>query len=260
MRRVAILTRILALAVPAWLASPPARAETLVASLSTHRVAITSNYTGTQLAVFGLVERDQRTVARSSPYDIVVTVRGPRETVLVREKRSLGPFWVNREQRRFVATPSYLLMLSSRPLQEIMDGERARRAGLGLLSVLSPPGAAMNLDPLDAEFRAALVRLKFENGLYREVERGVTFLTPTVFQAPIALPATAPVGNYEVEIVLVAGGSILQKTATNFELVKTGFEQWVADAAHDRRWLYGFGTAALSVFFGWFASVVFRRD
>ena len=69
----------------------PAQAETLITSLSNHRVLINSNYTGTQIAVFGAIERDAQTVARATGYDVVVTVRGPRQFLTVREKERLGP-------------------------------------------------------------------------------------------------------------------------------------------------------------------------
>jgi hypothetical protein len=42
-----------------------AGAETLITSLSNHRVLINSNYTGTLIAVFGAIERDAQTVARA---------------------------------------------------------------------------------------------------------------------------------------------------------------------------------------------------
>src|SRR5690606_38702294 len=79
----------------------PAAAETLILSLSTHRVAITSTYTGSSIVVFGAIARDERTAARAAPYDIVVTVRGPRRTTIVREKERVGPLWLNTSQRRF---------------------------------------------------------------------------------------------------------------------------------------------------------------
>jgi hypothetical protein len=66
-----------------------ARAETLITSLSNHRVLINSNYTGTLIAVFGAIERDAQTVARGTGYDVVVTVRGDREPS--RPRRSLCP-------------------------------------------------------------------------------------------------------------------------------------------------------------------------
>ncbi|WP_246775888.1 TIGR02186 family protein [Methylobacterium aquaticum] len=42
----------------ALLAIGPARAESLVVSLSFNRLAVTSSYTGASVAVFGAVERD----------------------------------------------------------------------------------------------------------------------------------------------------------------------------------------------------------
>ncbi len=43
-------------------------------------------------------------------------------------------------------------------------------------------------------------------------------------------------------------------------MIKTGFEQYVADAARDYGLLYGAITALMALFIGWFGSVVFRRD
>ena len=88
----------------------------------------------------------------------------------------------------------------------------------------------------------------------------MTFLTPTIFNASIPLPATAPPGNYDVEVTLFADTVILARTLTHFELVKTGFEQQVGEASRDWCWLYGLSTAVFALFFGWIANVIFRRD
>ena len=72
---------ILALALGIGLATP-ASAERLISALSTSRVLIASNFTGADVVLFGAVERDAQTVARRGGYDIVVTVTGPRETIV----------------------------------------------------------------------------------------------------------------------------------------------------------------------------------
>ena len=77
---------------------------------------INSNYTGTSVAVFGAIERDAQTVSRAAPYDIVVTVRGPRQSLVVREKEPLGPVWINQEQQKFPDAPAFLGVFSSRPI------------------------------------------------------------------------------------------------------------------------------------------------
>ena len=44
------------------------------------------------------------------------------------------------------------------------------------------------------------------------------------------------------------------------EIVKVGFEQFVASAAREHGLFYGLGTALMALLTGWFASVVFRKD
>jgi uncharacterized protein (TIGR02186 family) len=242
------------------LAAGPAAAESLATALSSHRVLITSNYTGTAVAVFGAVERDAQTVSRGAGYDLVVTVKGPRQSLVVREKEKLGPVWLNREQQKFPDAPAYLAVLASRPLAEITSPTLRRRQRIGLHALLFAEDFTYDRGGADEPFRDALLRLKRREGLYLEQERGVTFLTPSLFRASIPLPATAPPGNYDVEVVLLADTVILARTQTSFELVKTGFEQQVGEIARDWAPLYGAMTAAVALLFGWFASVVFRRD
>jgi uncharacterized protein (TIGR02186 family) len=242
------------------LTSLPAAAESLVTSLSSHRVLISSNYTGTSIAVFGAIERDAQTVARATGYDAVVTVRGPRQLIVVREKQPLGPVWLNREQQKFPMAPAYLSVLTSRPVEEITSPQLRQRQKIGLAAIINSPEFTSEHTEADAEFREALYRLRSQEGLYLEDERGVTFLTPAIFRASIPLPATAPPGNYDVEVTLLADTVVLARAVTHFELVKTGFEEQVGGAARDWSLFYGLATAAIAIFFGWLANVIFRRD
>ena len=237
-------------------AAAPAAAETLVSSLSTSRVAVTPNYTGAAVVAFGAIERDGQSVPRGSPYDVVVTVLGPREPLVVREKGRLGPIWINQAQERFPAMPAFIGVFSSRPIAEVTTDPLRRRFKVGVQAIVDAPEQGA----IPAPFREALLRLRRQERLFVESGRGVTFLTPSIFRAPIPLPATAPTGNYEVEIVLFADGVVLARTQTNFELVKTGLEARLADFARDRGALYGLATAGIALLFGWLASVIFRRD
>jgi uncharacterized protein (TIGR02186 family) len=256
MRRAALA---LAATCLAALASVPSKAETLIAALSTHRIAIASNFTGDQLAVFGLVERDGRSVARADPHDIVVTVRGPQRMLIVREKERVGPIWINRSQRRFPDRSIYLSVATNRPIKEILSEDAARRDRIGLANAQRSQ-AGFDFDFDIGRYRDALIRTLEGKQLYLLDERGVTFLSPALFSSQIKIPATAPTGPYEVEVLLYAGGSVLARQTTNFEVVKTGAEQSMASAAHERPFLYGLATAVLALLLGWLATVIFRRD
>ena len=81
--------------------------------------------------MFGSIERDAQTVSRGAAYDIVVTVRGPRQALVVREKEPLGPVWLNQEQQKFPDAPAYLGVFSSRPLAEITSDVLRQRQRSG---------------------------------------------------------------------------------------------------------------------------------
>ena len=88
----------------------------------------------------------------------------------------------------------------------------------------------------------------------------MTFLTPTVFRTAIPLPADVPTGNYTIDVKLFADGAMVARTNSALEVTKTGFEQYVADAARDHGLLYGLATMLMALLTGWIASVVFKRD
>jgi uncharacterized protein (TIGR02186 family) len=240
----------------------PAAAEKLITTLSTSRVLIASNFTGADVVLFGSVERDAQTVSRRGGYDIVVTVTGPRETVVTFRKERVVGIWINSEQRTFVKAPSYLTVLANRTINEIADINTLRRTQTGLARVLLPQEISGDIaDSIrDDPFRRAFLRLKIERGLYREQQNGVTFLTPALIRAAIPIPDNAPTGAYDVDVKLFADGVLLARTQTALEIVKVGFEQFVASAAREHGLLYGLATAMMAVLTGWFASVVFRKD
>jgi uncharacterized protein (TIGR02186 family) len=251
-----------ALAVPLG----PAKAERLVTSLSNYRVSIASNFTGTDLVLFGTVERDAVTVARRGGYDVVVTVRGPRQSMVTwRKERVLG-IWVNAEARTFPDVPNYLAVLANRPIELIASPDQQRRFQLGFDNVLLPqqPGASTVGDATEPAgedpFRRAFIRVRSERGLYLERTNAITFLTPTLFRTAITLPADAPIGTYEVDVKLLADGTLLAREPSAFELYKVGVEQVVASAARNHGVLYGLSTAGMALMIGWFATVIFRRD
>ncbi|MGB7257382.1 MAG: TIGR02186 family protein [Pseudolabrys sp.] len=236
--------------------------ERLVVSLSNHRVAITSNFVGEDLVLFGTIERDAATPPRSGGYDLVVTVAGPKESFRTRRKARMLGIWVNVDAREFVRVPSYLAVLASRPISQIADRETLRRLQVGLDSYILTQRIGPDFADTvpDDPFRVAFLRLEDEHRLYVQSATAVTFLTPTVFRAAIPLPSNVPTGSFAIDVKLFAGGKMIAQTNSALEIIKAGFEQYVADAARDHGLLYGLATMLMALLTGWIASVVFRRD
>lgn len=240
----------------------PAAAERLVVSLSNHRVAVTSNFIGEDLVLFGTIEPDPPRSVLKPSYNLVVTVTGPKETMRTRRKQRVLGIWVNVDSREFVRVPSYLSVLSNRPVEQIATPDILRRLQIGLNNFLLPQQIGPDIADTvpDDPFRAAFVDLEKQSGLYRQSGSAVTFLTPSVFRAAIPLPANVPTGNFLVDVMLLADGALVARTNSALEVTKTGFEQYVANAARDRGLLYGLITTMMALLTGWFASVVFAKD
>ncbi|HEY7664169.1 MAG TPA: TIGR02186 family protein [Xanthobacteraceae bacterium] len=240
----------------------PAAAERLVVSLSNHRVMVTSNFTGEELVLFGGIEQDAASRPRRAGYDVIVTVTGPRQTVVTFRKARVLGIWVNADSRMIENAPAYLAVLSNRPLDDIASTETLRRLQLGLDNLPLPQRDGANIADAasDESFRAAFIKIRSEHELYRELSNGVTFLAPPLFRASIPLPAEVPIGAYEVDVRLFADGAQIARAPAPFEVYKSGFEQIMTVAARDHGTLYGLATAMMAIVTGWFASVVFRRD
>jgi uncharacterized protein (TIGR02186 family) len=240
----------------------PAMAERLIISLSNHRVMVTSSYTGVDLVLFGSVEGERAAVVQRGGYDVVVTVTGPRNNERTRRKGRVFGIWVNVDARTFVNVPSYLAVLSNKPTEAIADADTLRRLQVGFGNFQLPQRIGPDVADVvkDDPFRQAFVRLKQEHRLYIERESAVTFLTPTLFRADVPMPPNVPFGIYEIDVKLFADGAMVAQSTSALEVIKVGFEQFVAVAARDYSLLYGLATAMLALLIGWFASVVFRRD
>ncbi len=229
------------LAALVMIATVPARAERLIASLSSHRVQITSIFNGVELVLFGTVEPDADSVARKGAYDIIATVTGPRQTLVTRRKERVFGIWVNVESRTFVDVPSYLAVLSTKPFTAIADEETLRRLQIGLAHTLLPQQIGPDIGDVavDDQFRQAFLRIKQEHRLYSESTNAITFLTPTLFRGSIEVPPEAPIGTYDVDVKLFADGAMIARTNSAFEIVKVGFERFIAGSAADHGLLYG---------------------
>src|SRR5262249_12355513 len=158
---------------------------------------------------FGGIEQDAASRPRRGGYDIVVTVTGPSQTVVTFRKANALGIWVNGDSRGFEDEPAYLAVLSHRHLDDVPKAATLRHLRPGLAHMPLPQRASVNIADAasDDPFRVAFIKIKSDQGLYRETSNGVTFLAPALFRASIPLPAEVPVGTYEVDVRLFADGA-----------------------------------------------------
>lgn len=233
----------------------------LPAAVAEEQITVSSDYRGSYVTVFG-VNPDRR-----GRGDIVVVVRGPNEGASVMRKRQVFGLWVNGEAVRFSEAPSFFAVLSNRPLRQIASAESIWRyqldpAASAQLSSTVPEGG----DP--SAYRAALVRLRREQGLYQEYSGraladqrgGLTMYQGGLFRAVVRLPANAPIAQYYADTYLFRDGRLISSQRVPISIARVGFERRIHDLATNWSLLYGILTVLLALAAGWVAANLFRRS
>lgn len=232
-----------------------ARDPILVPEVSQHEVRLRQGFTGTQLLLYGAILNPQGTRA-GRDYDIVVVLKGPTRSVVVREKKKVAGIWINAESAEFRSAPSYFAVASSRPISQIVDAKTAAIYELGLNWLqLSPIG---EINPIrQMRFASGLVALKSHEGLYRQNEHGVTVSEQVLYQAHMLLPSNVPEGRYTAETFAISKGRVVATANSTVEVRKFGFERAVAHLADDQSFLYGLLAISISILMGWTAGRLF---
>lgn len=232
----------------------------LVPDVSQREVQIAYSFTGAELLLFGaIVYPDGTAPTRSEkPAEIVVVVKGPMQSILIREKERVAGIWVNADSMRYRTAPSFYATASSRPIDAMVDARTRAIYELGLDSLQMSP--ASNAEPsVQARFAQGLTQLKARDGLYQEAPGAVEITDGVLYRARIHIPARVPVGRFTAETFLIQDGRVLAAAVRDIDIRKSGFERFVASAADRASVAYGMVAVALSVLFGWVAGAIWRR-
>ena len=221
----------------------PAKAEEIVLGLSQDEVAITANFNGSDILVFGAIKRE-KPAPTDGELGIIVTVAGPDVPTTVRKKdRRLG-IWVNSEAVDIDVAPSFYAIATNKPLGEILSDSENFNARVSINHAIRRVGPAKSGG---ANFEDALIRIREGQRLYQTLPDAVMIEDETLFRTEIAMPANLTEGDYEAEIYLTRGGQIVDLYTTTIPVKKVGLERWLYNLAHEKAFWYGLMSLAIAI-------------
>lgn len=226
-----------------------ARAQALMADLSSDLVAITTGFTGTNLVLFG---------ATDGPGDVVIVVRGPSRDIVVRRKSHVAGMWINTRRLTFSGVPSYYALFSNRPLDEIMPPAAQKLEHLGVDNLRLDPVQRRSPEET-AAFRQALIDEQRRRGLYAAGDGKVRFLDARLFRADIPFPADVPIGTYLVDVYLIRDHAVVAGLQRPFQIQQVGVDAAVNEFADRQALLYGIIAVLGAGVAGWLAALPFRN-
>lgn len=235
-----------------------AAAEDLVSGLSQDQIQITSNYAGSDIVVFGDIEAGGNAPSANAR-DVVVVVRGPDTDFAVRRKARVAGVWLNRDKITLYDMPGYYYVASTRPLPKIAPADTLAQYQLGL-SHVNPKSESTRAWNKGEPFRLAAIRLRQRQKLYTEAPGGVEFLGYSLFRVHVPIPASAPRGEYTVQVYLFRDGAVASAQTTPLFVDQIGLERQLFNFAHERPFWYGVLTVTMAMLLGWGSSFLFRRQ
>ena len=229
------------------LPSGVAWSQPLLADLSHHMIAIQTDFQGQDLILFGTLD------APLGPEDdLVIVVKGPSETLDVRQKGKQGVLWVNEKTVRFDNIPSLYHIYRYGTLASLSEATLARQElALDRLKL----GTKDSQNP----FRKALLDNKKKWGLYKEDTTSIVFRGPHLFRADVDFPVRVKTGQYSVTIYLFKKGEIVAAQTTPLMISKDGIGADIFFFAHIHAFWYGILAITLALFSGWMAFVIMRK-
>lgn len=245
-----------ALALTLLLALPlPGMAEEVVLGLSRDKVAITTNFEGSEILVFGAIKREAP--IPEQPLEVVVAIAGPSDPIAVRRKERRFGIWVNVESVVVDSAPSFYTVATTAPLDEVLSNVEDLRHKISIPRAIRSVGAPSTVRDAQA-FTNALIRIRKKSGAYSVQEGAVSLDENTLFRTSIRLPANLTEGEYQTRIFLTRGGVVVSEYETAIDVRKVGMERWLFALSREQPFWYGIMSLAIAIAAGWGASAAFR--
>lgn len=231
-----------------------ARAESVVLGLSQDQVAITATFNGSEILIFGAVKREAP-LPSGAPLEVLVTVSGPQEPVMVRRKAREAGIWINKDAVLVDHAPSFYTVATSAPFSQVLSDTEDLRHRISIRRAIRLVGAEVEDG---TEFSEAVIRIREARGLYSLRENEVAVDQQTLFRTALTMPADLTEGVYETRIFLTRGGAVISKYETAIAVNKVGLERFLFTLSRAQPVAYGLLALVIASIAGWGASALFQ--
>ncbi len=218
----------------------------LEVDLTSHRVAIESDFFGENISLFGAI---------SGGGDVIAVVRGPRKNFKIHHKENISGLWINTRSAVFEAVPSFYAVASSAPLDQIIDDSLLARREIGVMHL----GLGLAGKRVDAQWHQGLLDNLVAQKIYQKEPGEIRFLGDRLFRTRFSLPPNVPVGRYDVMIYHIRDGAVVGLRSEPLYVAKAGLEAGIYRFAQNQPLYYGIFAVFVALIAGWLGHIVFRR-
>ncbi|MFZ5775241.1 MAG: TIGR02186 family protein [Thermodesulfobacteriota bacterium] len=247
----AVAAVLLALSMPATRS-----AQALTCEVNPTEVPITLAYHGAKLTITG---------ESAASDDLVLKIStDPHDTAMKRYGKAGGLVWMKVGTLEFKGVPGVYLLNTTADLNRILAPAARAEHLLGYEAL----GAAVAIDdpkgePVDhAKWFDQFIQFKEKEAVYNIQQGTITRQhgkQGNTFTIEVAWPYQAPPGTYNVELLAVNNGTVVDKAATSFEVKREGMVAFLSKMAIDQALLYGIMAVIIAMAAGFAVGAIFKK-
>jgi len=227
----------------------------LLGDIPNRNISITASFTGANIIIYGTID------PKIYDYnDIYITVVGPKTEVKLRKKSKYFGFWVLEKKYIYIDyLPSYYA-IASNTNKDFFNGSTFKINEIGWKNIDIHFSKYITTKERNS-YLNIIKDLYLEKKLYVSKLGKINVIRNTLFRSEFELPATAEVGNYEVNMFLISkeGNELISVWMDNINVTKEGISAELFNYSKDYSFYYGIFAALGAILVGFFASEIFRR-
>lgn len=223
--------------------------------VSPREIPITLTYHGAKLTISG----------QSAPNDdLVLKISSePHDTAMKNYEKVGGLVWMKKGSMEFKGVPRVYLVNTTADLNLILSEPERRRYQLGYEAMAKATriedgkGAAA-----DGKWFDEFIRFKDKEMVYK-IHQGTIIRQHgekgNTFEIVVDWPYQAPPGSYNVNLLAVSNGKVVDQAATTFEVKRVGVIAALSKMAVEQSALYGIMSVVIALAAGLAVGAVFKK-
>lgn len=231
-------------------------AQAITCEVSPKEIPITMLYHGAKLTISG---------QSAASDDLVLKIStDPHDTAMKRYGKVGGVIWMKNSTLEFKGVPAVYLLNTTADLNRILDDASRAEYQLGYdalgkaVTIEDKKGDAVEHDKWFDHF----IRFKQKEAVYNIQQGTITRQhgeKGNTFEIVVDWPYQAAPGTYNVELLAVNNGKVVDKASTSFEVKREGMVASLSKMAIDQALLYGIMAVIVALAAGLAVGAIFKK-
>lgn len=234
--------------------SGPVRAA-LTTEVTPRNIPIKLFYHGAKLSIKGESDANVDLIVKisSEPVDAHMKFKG----------KAAGLFWMKMGDISFEHVPAVYLLATSRDIDSMLQKDMRIKEGIGFDAIKASTefeSSAPDMDP--DHWIEEFVKFKKAEKLYKIQEKTITRSNGTngsEYRLDIDWPYQAGPGTYNIEVMAVRNGKVVDRTETNFTVARSGIVAKLSNLAFNHAAVYGIIAIVVAMAAGFAVGALFKK-